>query len=297
MHPMVLAHGIARFDVLRQRIEDELGLSDDPFHDELHYFRNIKPHLNANGFAAVFATNVDFAGSVELRSSQLKARIDEILFDTGAPKVHIIGHSMGGLDARHMIVDLGMADRVASLTTIGTPHFGTVLADKVIGGGGGLLIDLLSNAVNLDGFADLTTAACEAFNRHANDSEAKNPVFYQTYSSFERGDDMFIPLVPSWLLIRTQEGRNDGLVPVRSQQWVTELVASDGTTKQIAQHEFPLPADHLNQVGWWDLAEAVNPLFGGSLHKQKANYEMQIKNIYLDIARGLQDRENSGQKE
>ncbi len=289
MHPIILAHGIARFDVLRQRVKDELNLPDSELTDELHYFRNIRKHLGENGFASVFATDVDFAGTVELRAAQLRDQVSEILTATGADKIHIIAHSMGGLDARQMIVDLEMADRVASLTTIGTPHLGTVLADKVIEDGGDLLIEVVRKALNvsLDGFVDLQTNVCEEFNRRACDSEAKNAVFYQTYSSFESGDDMFVPLVASWLLIRTHEGRNDGLVPVRSQQWERELVASDGTKKQIPQHAFPLSADHLNQVGWWDLAEAVNPFFGGSLHKQKANYEMQIKNIYLDIARGL----------
>jgi triacylglycerol esterase/lipase EstA (alpha/beta hydrolase family) len=40
--------------------------------------------------------------------------------------VHIIAHSMGGLDARHLIVDIvTMADKVGTLATIGTPHLGT----------------------------------------------------------------------------------------------------------------------------------------------------------------------------
>ena len=36
---------------------------------------------------------------------------------------------MGGLDARYLISRLGMADRVLSLTTLGTPHRGTSFAD------------------------------------------------------------------------------------------------------------------------------------------------------------------------
>jgi len=37
------------------------------------------------------------------------------------PRVHIIAHSMGGLDARLMIYRYRLEDRVASLTTVGTP--------------------------------------------------------------------------------------------------------------------------------------------------------------------------------
>jgi triacylglycerol lipase len=290
MFPIVLAHGIARFDILREKIDERLNLPPTQLGDELQYFRNVRTFLNANGFPAVFNTDVDFAGPVERRAAELKQQIDDFLARTGAEKAHVIAHSMGGLDARLMIVDLGMAEKVASLTTIGTPHLGTVLADHVINQGGSLWIDFLQKAVrlNLDGFNDLTITACEAFNARARDAEAKNGVFYQTYASFEEGNDMFLPLFPSWAFIRGIEGRNDGLVPVRSQKWESELIASDGTRKPVAQNDFPLPADHLNQCGWWDLSEALNPFFGGSFAQQRINYELKIKNVYLAIAQNLQ---------
>jgi pimeloyl-ACP methyl ester carboxylesterase len=290
MLPIILAHGIARFDILRESIKKDLSLPDNSLDDNLQYFRNIRTFLNSKGFSQVFNTNVDFAGSVELRSLQLKAKVEEVLAKTGAEKVHIIAHSMGGLDARKMIVDLGMAEKVASLTTIGTPHHGTVLSDRVLSHGGNHLIDSLQNAVHLDleGFIDLTTAVCEEFNSRAENDEAKNDVFYQTYSSFEQGNDIFLPLIASWFFIHSIEGHNDGLVPVRSQQWKSELVADDGTRKLVTQKNFPLPADHLNQVGWWDWEEAVNPIFGGTFHHQRDNYEAQIKEIYHEIVNNLQ---------
>lgn len=106
MFPIVLAHGIARFDVLREKLDERLGLPDNPLEDEFQYFKNIRTHLGKNSFPSVFNTNVNFAGSVELRAEQLKNRVGEIIAETGAEKVHIIAHSMGGLDARRMIVDL-----------------------------------------------------------------------------------------------------------------------------------------------------------------------------------------------
>ena len=47
--------------------------------------------------------------------------------------VHILAHSLGGLDSRYMISKLDMAERVLSLTTLGTPHRGTTFADWGIG--------------------------------------------------------------------------------------------------------------------------------------------------------------------
>ncbi len=284
--PIVLAHGITRFDILRQIFVDKLGLPEEQLGDRFHYFKGIKSHLEANGFE-VHHSNVDFAGPVELRSRQLSGRINEILTGKPSGKVHIIGHSMGGLDARHMIVDIdGMAGRVASVTTIGTPHLGTSLADLGISHGGSVIDDLRS-IIDLEGFNDLTTTACAAFNARAKDKEANNTVVYRTYASSEKRNRVFRPLQPSWSIINEAEGENDGLVSVRSQQWDTELIASDGTRKRIEQHPFPIPADHLNEVGWWDPQE-TNPILlllrGG---KQVEEYESRIRDIYLQMANSL----------
>ena len=284
--PIVLAHGIARFDVLLEILKKKADLPDTELGERFHYFKGIKPHLEAHGFR-VFHPNQDFAGPVDLRSEQLAARVSEVLTTTGADKVHIIGHSMGGLDARHMIVDKGMADKVASLTTIGTPHLGTILADSVIGQGGDQLMDSLRPVINLDGFVDLTVAACESFNRRAEDSEAKNNVDYQTYASSEELLRVFAPLAPSWIFIEKHSGKNDGLVPVTSQQWQRELIAGDGTRKSVTQKDFPVTADHLNQIGWWDLGEFNPKDILKGIGKQAAEYEQKVRDLYLDIAQNL----------
>jgi triacylglycerol lipase len=285
--PIVLAHGIARFDILLQLLRDRLQLPDTDLGDQFHYFKGIKSHLQAHGFE-VFDPNQDFAGPVDVKASQLRDRVNEAIAATGAEKVHIIGHSMGGLDARHMIVDKGMAERVASLTTIGTPHLGTILADHVIDHGGFMLKEGLRHVINLDGFDDLRIGACEQFNRRAEHHEATNTVVYQTFASAEELHLVFTPLMPSWIFIRDQEGKNDGLVSFASQTWKRELVANDGSRKAIVQKEFPIAADHLNQIGWWDPQEAANPMkLFQSFVKQKQDYESKIKDVYLQVAQGL----------
>lgn len=289
MFPIILAHGIARFDILRQKVARELQIPPNPLDDRLQYFRNIRTFLNANGFPQVLNTDVEFAGSVAERSEQLKTEVNDFLHATGAEKVHIIAHSMGGLDARRMIVNLEMAEKVASLTTIGTPHRGTILADKLLDNNGIFLLDTLEKIFNLslDGFRDLTVETCEAFNQDAEDAEARNSVVYQTYASSEDFSRMFLPLIPSWAIINLHGESNDGLVPFKSQQWKNELIATDGTRKQIRQNIFPFQADHLNQVGWWDSNEMV--LFAGSRSGQRREFETKIKNIYLGIARNLRN--------
>jgi len=285
--PIVLVHGIARFDILTVRLKKKLNLPDTGLSDQFEYFKGIKNQLGSHGFT-VFHPNQSFGASVELRATQLRDHVNEVIQQTNSGRVHIIAHSMGGLDARHMIVDLGMADKVETLTTIGTPHHGSPVADRLVSSfASSFLLDILDHVLDVDGLKDLTSAACEAFNHRAEDSEARNPVRYQTFSAFESLNDVFAPLIPAWLIVRDQEGQNDGLVSVRSQQWARELIASDGSRNPIVQHEFPFPADHLNEVGWWDPEEAINPLLGGDFLEQATEFEQQVRDLYLEIARGL----------
>lgn len=303
-YPIALAHGIARFDFLRESIEiksrklfghlydqmlDHLGSHGIQIQtDQLHYFRGIRTYLEDDGFD-VHHTSVSFAANLESRANDLKSQIEGIINTTGSDKVHIIAHSMGGLDSRFMIAKLGMADRVASLTTIGTPHFGSSFADAGTKKGGTELIALVSTAIDIRGFEDLTSDACKRFNESTVQAEARNNVFYQTYSSTEERENVFFLLRPSWDVIKREEGDNDGLVSVTSQAWVRELAAGDGTSKKVEQKRFPIQADHLNEVGWWDLDEMRGD---GPFNKlaSRDDYELAIKQVYLGIARDLSIR-------
>lgn len=300
--PIVLAHGITRFDFISNRFGKKLPPSQQGAADKIHYFKLIATGLRAEGHK-VFHSDVSFAGDVEARATQLAAQVERALQETGADKAHIIGHSMGGLDARHMIVNrsLGMSDKVASVTTIGTPHNGTYFADWGLANGRSEAVLRAQEIFDLEigGFDNLTRESCRRFNDAARNDEAKNPVVYQTFASSQDRRLIFLLLQGPWRIISEKEGANDGLVPVSSQRWVSELVADDGTRKKVNQFDFPVSADHLNEVGWWDLEEINalnwwNPfvLFqklrpGANLVKSPEDFERSIRNIYLDIARNL----------
>ncbi|HVE59860.1 MAG TPA: alpha/beta fold hydrolase [Pyrinomonadaceae bacterium] len=293
-YPIILAHGIARFDFLVQhwaKILNSHGISLGLAGDGLNYFKGIARHLRTHGFD-VFQTSVGFASSVEERAADLKKEIElglELRRNL-TEKVHIIAHSMGGLDARHMIVGHGMADKVASLTTIGTPHLGTSFADWGIENEGDQLIEVLRGIIDLNGFADLTTAACDTFNKSAEAAEAANPVVYRTYAASEEEDHIFAPLQGAWRIINDAEGENDGLVPVKSQMWRSELIGEGIPPKTVHQHIFPVPADHLNEIGWWEINQmSRRKLFDFDLFRSVKNYEDSIKDVYLKIARDVQE--------
>lgn len=69
---------------------------------------------------------------MEENAGILREKIFEILRENGEEKVNIIAHSKGGLDSRYLISGLHMAPYVASLTTICTPHRGSMLADLLM---------------------------------------------------------------------------------------------------------------------------------------------------------------------
>jgi triacylglycerol lipase len=80
-------------------------------------FRNLSSHDYGLLTRDVRRAAVDLAVDIE----RLSAR-------TGYDRIHVIGHSLGGLIARYYVQRLGGDARVHTLVTLGTPHHGTLLA-------------------------------------------------------------------------------------------------------------------------------------------------------------------------
>lgn len=85
--------------------------------------------LEENGII-VHRPIIDAVASVTTNSVVLKDYIENILQETNAEKVNIIAYSKGGLDIKHMVDNYNMEDKIASLTTICTPHRGTAMATR-----------------------------------------------------------------------------------------------------------------------------------------------------------------------
>lgn len=289
-YPIVLAHGIARFDELRNKFlkTQQLLLTDlSIISDRTHYFRRIRSHLLEHDIETYHAS-VSWASDVSVRAKELAQNVRDILSRGPYEKVHIIGHSMGGLDARYMLVNEGISDRVASLTTIGTPHLGTSYAVHGLSQGGEVVIKTLKDVFGFDlaGFLTLTPEARLRFNEEARNAEAKNGVVYHVYASSQERARLRSFLRHPWDVIQREEGENDGLVSVTSQLWTAELVADDGTTKTIHQHRFPVSADHSNEIGWWDVNELPDKKWWHPhALKQRREYEDKIRDAYLEMAR------------
>lgn len=79
--------------------------------------------LNLGGLMWRFNTK-----SISTQAEFLYAKMETICQNHNIERFHIIGHSMGGLIARHYIQYCGGDKRVQSLITLGSPHHGTPTA-------------------------------------------------------------------------------------------------------------------------------------------------------------------------
>lgn len=226
--PIVMAHGLFGFS--------RIGLGPLTL---TTYFRGIPDILRAAG-NRVLVTRVHPIAGIDFRASRLAYRI-ETAFPDGEP-VHIIGHSMGGLDARKLISDPSWRKRVLSLTTIGTPHLGSYLADFAKLRVGRVYRLLERMGLDPRGFLDITRLSARRFHR-----TYATPTDIPCYSIAGAPvvNEVTWPLTRLYQVLSELEGSNDGLVSVTS----AEAFGS------------PLPAwpvDHLRQMNW--MSPAVNSI-------------------------------------
>ena len=217
--PVVLVHGFFGFD--------RIGVPGV----KLHYFRGIIRHLESLGYDA-HAVRLPAFASVPERAKVLVEAIAALPH----ARVDIVAHSLGGLDARYALAHLGLATKVRSLVTIGTPHRGTPLADLAISGPVGLARKAIGAlGLRMQGVDWLSTAALARFNEEVKDVGG---VRYACVVGGirERGAPISLALTPAHAYLRRVAGPNDGIVPIASQYW-GEVLAE-------------IEADHWEQVGW-----------------------------------------------
>ena len=259
-YPIILVHGMFGFKTI-----DLVNL---------RYFNGVAEDLASIGETAVYEPVVPFLGSSETRAKVLATYIDDVLAKTGKRKVNIVGHSQGGLDARYLVSSMGYGDRVASITTLSSPHHGSRVADAILGLAPDLTYalvqpllklygDLASNLNDPDLHASLVSLSEDYLERVFNPQNPDDPrVAYYSWagrSLLSPGDadcdqamhpnnpqvtDNVDPLFVVFGGFLNASGMpmhpvNDGLVPVYS--------AKHGMFMGC------IPADHLDEVG----------LFGG----------------------------------
>jgi triacylglycerol lipase len=260
-YPIVLMHGMGGFNTL-----ENLPVT-------VSYFNGVQADLEAHGETEVFVTVAPPYNTSEVRAQSLAPQLDAILAQTGAAKLNLIGHSQGGMDARVLTspAGLGYADRVASVTTIATPHRGTKVADLALGlisgptsgitnGVTTAFLSLLEQGVySVQSNPDLLAQATElttsymanVFNPKYTDAPGVLYASYAGRTDLESGtgdcddgvyanqpsalDIAQTPLEPTATYLEAEGETSDGLVPVSSAKWDTFMEC--------------VPADHLKECG------------------------------------------------
>lgn len=184
----------------------------------LEYFQGVHQLYEDMGMR-VLVPSLPWSDSIKQRSDALAKQLTA---ESGP--LHLVAHSMGGLDARRWISNMGGSARTRSLTTLATPHRGSPAADHVC--------RTCSPFRLFPGVHDLTTESIRQFNLNTPDHPA---VIYRSYAASR-------PLAQQpWIvrryghMIQQQEGDNDSQVSVSSAVW--------------GKHIATLPCDHFEIIG------------------------------------------------
>ncbi len=211
-YPILLVHGVAYRD-------------DVPI---VRYWSGIPKALEQQG-ATVFLAHQNALASHMDNAWILRKRVLDILKETGAERINIIAHSKGGLESRLLISKLGMDDKIASLTTLATPHRGSPLADSLIALLGRkskreLAFRIANRYARLLGDKnpnaklatyELSNAYMQHFNKTVINS---HKVYYQSYIGIAQNHPIrFFRFKTK--LISSSEGANDCVVSEKSAKW------------------------------------------------------------------------------
>lgn len=209
-YPLLLVHG--------------MGFRDSKY---VGYWGRIPKALEEMGCKVYFGYQ-DSNADIETNGKHLAERIEQIISETGAEKVNIIAHSKGGLDSRYAISSLNMGDKVASLTTMSTPHHGSRSIDLLMKFPH-FLIKIVCFFTDCwfrvlgDKKPNTYRVLCAFTTDAASDFNMQNPddpgVLYRSYGFVMKKptSDMFMWL-PN-LAVSFIEGENDGLLTPAAVRW------------------------------------------------------------------------------
>ena len=216
------------------------------FRDYKHfnYWGRIPSALEEEG-ASIHYGNQDCWGSVADNASIIKDTLEKFFEETQCEKVNILAHSKGGLEARYLISTLGMESKIASLTTIATPHHGSKSIDFVskfpiwmfhfIA----FFVNSFSRFVG-DKKPDFFTTSTQFSTKYMHEFNKNNPdsaeVYYQSYATVMKNPLSDILLWFPNFIINLIEGENDGLVTPESAKWTNFKGVLRGQTRRGISH-------------------------------------------------------------
>ncbi len=100
--------------------------------DNRSVFALLRRGLRRRGFGRIITVNYSpLSDDIRAVAKRLSDVIEDVVHETGYERVHVVGHSMGGLIGRYYVQRMGGDARVHTLVTLGSPHAGTLPANWV----------------------------------------------------------------------------------------------------------------------------------------------------------------------
>jgi pimeloyl-ACP methyl ester carboxylesterase len=94
--------------------------------DNRSIFTLLRRALRRRGFGRIWTMNYHvLTNDLRAAARRLGATVEAICEQTGYERIHVVGHSMGGIVARYYVQRMGGDARVHTLVTLGSPHQGT----------------------------------------------------------------------------------------------------------------------------------------------------------------------------
>ncbi len=258
IYPLVMVHGIGFRDL-----------------QVFNYWGRVPRILKKHG-ATVYYGHQNAWAPMAVNSAIIGETIDKAIRECGVDKVNIIAHSKGGLDSRYLINHLGYEDKVASLTTINTPHRGSSLITFLnrlpdhlyreiadyIGRPFELAGDDMPDVYNSS--KELDPVFCEKFNEENPD---KPGIYYQSYASVMKNifSDSLLT-IPCLIMKFMGDKQNDGLVCVDSAKW--------GEFKGVLKNK------HSRGISHGDMIDL----------KREDVHGFDILKFYYDVVKDLKER-------
>jgi triacylglycerol lipase len=91
--------------------------------------KNLRHNLRVRGLTVEAMSYPPVGTSVAQLADRLAAEVDKVLSRTGADKMHLVGHSLGGVLIAQAIADGRLDGRVDTVITLGSPFGGSPWAD------------------------------------------------------------------------------------------------------------------------------------------------------------------------
>jgi len=227
---IALVHGILGFD-------DTQGMAGGL----VKYWGGLDNYLRSQG-AKVATPGSSPINSIAVRSKLTRDALAPWMAANNCSKVHLIGHSQGGLVVRYLTSNsaLGFTSKVATVSTVDAVHKGAPLADIVLGvipgwlqpfanSALGFFSQLFYGAKPMDVIAmgkSLAVSTVNSFNSATPNVSGKKYYSYGNHMSWADPIQHFLmaPTYPiTWAggLYYGLGSSNDGVVPLNSQKWGT----------------------------------------------------------------------------